>query len=74
VNGVAAWLLYGAPFCALFYGVGRHNCYVHRQHIPSIIQATVPAMPDLSSLLCLLTGNGDSNPQDIKVRARGGGL
>ncbi len=38
-------------------------------------------MPDLSSLLCLLTGDGDpdgdlesNNSQDIKVRARGGGL
>ncbi len=31
-------------------------------------------MRDLSSLLCLLTGDGDSNPQDIRVRARGGGL
>jgi hypothetical protein len=38
-------------------------------------------MPDLSSLLCLLTGDGDpngdpkgSNPRDIRVRARGGGL
>ncbi len=38
-------------------------------------------MPDLSSLLCLLTHDGDldddpkdSNPRDIRVRARGGGL
>jgi len=38
-------------------------------------------VPDLSSLLCLLTGDGDpdgdpesSNPRDIRVRARGGGL
>jgi len=38
-------------------------------------------MLDLSSLLCLLTGDGDpdgdpegSNPWDIRVRARGGGL
>ncbi len=38
-------------------------------------------MPDLSSLLCLLTGDGDvdsdsegSNPRNIKVRAKGGGL
>ncbi len=38
-------------------------------------------MPDLSSLLCLLTGDGDldgdhegSNPRDIKVRVRGEGL
>jgi hypothetical protein len=38
-------------------------------------------VPDLSSLLCLLTGDGDpdsdpegSNPRDIKVRARGWGL
>jgi hypothetical protein len=37
-------------------------------------------MPDLSSLLCLLTDDGDpdgdpkgSNPRDIRVRARGGG-
>jgi len=41
----------------------------------------VPVVPDLSSLLCLLTSNGDpdgdpagSNPRDIRVRARGGGL
>jgi hypothetical protein len=45
-----------------------------RQHVPSIIQTTVPAVHDLSSLLCLLTGDGDSNPRDIKVRARGEGL
>ncbi len=42
-------------------------------------------MPNLFSLLCLLTCNGDrdgdrdgdpesSNPRDIRVRARGGGL
>jgi hypothetical protein len=38
-------------------------------------------VPDLSSLLCLLTGDGDpdddpegNNPRDIRVRARGGGL
>jgi hypothetical protein len=38
-------------------------------------------VPDLSSLLCLLIGDGDpdgdpegSNPRDIRVRARGGGL
>ncbi len=38
-------------------------------------------MLDLFSLLCLLTGDGDldgdpegSNPRDIRVRARGGGL
>jgi hypothetical protein len=81
VNGVAAWLLFRAPFCAVFYGVGRPNCYVLRQHVPSIIQAIVSAVPDLSSFLCLLIGDGDldddlegSNPQDIKVRARGGGL
>jgi hypothetical protein len=73
---VASWLLFGAPFCVVFDGAGRPNCYV-----PSIIQATVSAMPDLSSLLCLLIGDGDpdndpegSNPRDIKVRARGGGL
>ncbi len=78
---MAAWLLFGAPFCAIFYGVGRPNYYVPRQHIPSIIQAIVPVMPDLSSLLCVLTGDADpygdpegSNPQDIRVRARGGGL
>jgi hypothetical protein len=74
VNGVAAWLLFGAPFCVAFYGVGRPNCYVPRQHVPSIIQATVPAVPVLSSLLWLLTGDGDSNPRDIRVRAKGGGL
>ncbi len=81
MNGVAAWLLFGAPFCVVFYGVGCSNCNVPRQHIPSIIQATVPVVPDLSSLLCLLTGDGDpdgdpegSNPRDIRVWARGGGL
>jgi hypothetical protein len=80
VNGVATWLLFGAPFCAVFYGVGRPNCYVPRHHVPSIIQ-TVPAVPDLSFVLCLLTSDGDldgdpkgSNPRDIRVRARGGGL
>jgi hypothetical protein len=31
-------------------------------------------MPNLSSLLCLLTSDGDNNPQDIKVRARDEGL
>jgi len=38
-------------------------------------------VPNLSSLLCLLTGDGDpdgdpegSNPRNIRVRARGGGL
>jgi hypothetical protein len=38
-------------------------------------------VPDLSSLLCLLTSDGDpdsdpegSNPQDIRVRVRGRGL
>jgi hypothetical protein len=38
-------------------------------------------VPDLSSLLCLFTSDGDpdgdpegSNPRDIRVRARGGGL
>ncbi len=74
MNGVATWLLFGAPFGAIFYGVGRHNCYVPRQHIPSIIQATVPVMPNLSSLLCLLTSDGGSNARNIRVRARGGGL
>ncbi len=90
MNGEAAWLLFGAPFCAVFYGApfcvvfncdGRPNCYIPRQHVPSIIQATVSSVPDLSSLLCLLTGDGDpdgdpegSNPRDIRVQARGGGL
>jgi len=81
VNGVAARLFFGAPFCAIFYGVGRPNCYVPRLHVLSIIQAIVPAVLDLSSLLCLLTSDGDldsdpegSNPRDIKVWARGGGL
>jgi hypothetical protein len=74
VNGVTTWLLFGAPFCDVFDGVGRPNCYIPRQHVPSIIQATVPAVPDLFSLLCLLTSDGDSNPRDIKVRAKGGGL
>jgi hypothetical protein len=59
VNGVAAWLLFGAPFCAVFYGAGRPNSYVPRQHVPSIIQAIVSAVPDLSSLLCLFTGDDD---------------
>jgi hypothetical protein len=81
VNGVAAWLFFGAPFCVVFYGAGHHNCYVPPQHIPSIIQAIVPAVPDLSSLLCMFTSDGDpdgdpegSNPRNIKVWARGGGL
>ncbi len=82
---MAAWLLFGAPFCVVFNGDGCPNYYIPRHHVPSIIQATVPAMSDLSSLLCLLTGDGDSdgdsdgdpessNPRDIRVRARGGGL
>ncbi len=71
---MAAWLFFGAPFCAFFNGAGRPNCYVPRQHVLSIIQTTIPAVLDLSSLLCLLTGNGDSNPRDIRVRARGGGV
>ncbi len=81
MNGVAAWLLFGAPFCVVFDGASRPNCYVPRHHVPSIIQATVSVVPDLSSLLCLLTGDGDpdgdlegSNPRDIRVWARGGGL
>ncbi len=78
---MVAWLLFGAPFCVVFYGAGRPNCYVLRQHVLSIIQAIVPVVPNLSSFLCLLTSDGDldsdpegSNPQDIRVRARGGGL
>jgi len=78
---VATWLLFGAPFCVVFYGAGCPNYNVSRHHIPSIIQATVPVVPDLSSLLCLLTSDGDpdgdpegSNPRDIRVRARDGGL
>jgi len=68
VNGVVAWLFFGAPFCAvfdgapfcaIFNGVGHPNCYISRQHVLSIIQATVPAVLDLSSLLCLLIGDGD---------------
>ncbi len=81
MNGVVACLFFGAPFCVVFYGVGRPNCYVPLHHVPSIIQTTVPAVLDLFSLLCLLTGDGDldgdpegSNPRDIRVRARGGGL
>jgi len=34
-------------------------------------------VPDLSFVLCLLTGDGDpkgSNPRNIKVQAKGGGL
>ncbi len=72
MNGVATWLLFGAPFCVVFYGAGCLNCYVL-----SIIQAIVPAVLDLSSLLCLLTGDGDpegSNSRDIRVWARGGRL
>jgi hypothetical protein len=78
---VVSWLLFGPPFCAVFYGVGRPNCYVPRQHVPSIIQVTVPAVPDLSFVLCMLTGDGDPdgdpegiNPRDIRVWARGEGL
>jgi hypothetical protein len=86
---VVACLFFGAPFCAIFYGVGRPNCYVLRQPVPSIIQATVPepvpsiiqaivpAVRDLSFVLCVLIGDDDpegSNPRDIRVRARGGGL
>jgi hypothetical protein len=81
VNGLAAWLLFCASFCAIFDGVSCPNCYVPRQHVPSIIQTIVPALPHLSFLLCLLIGDGDSdgdpkgsNPRDIRVWARGGGL
>jgi hypothetical protein len=77
VNGVVAWLLFHPPFCAVFFGVSRPNCYVPRQHVPSIIQAIVLAVPDLYFVLCVLTGDGDpegSNPRDIRVQARGGGL
>jgi len=74
MNEVVTWLLFGAPFCVVFDGVGRHNCYALTQHVLSIIQATVPAVPDLSSLLCLFTSDGDSNPRDIRVRVRGEGL
>jgi len=77
VNGVAACLFLGAPFCAVFDGVGCPNCYVPRQHVPCIIQAIVPTVPDLSFVLCVFIGDADpegSNPRDIRVRARGGGL
>ncbi len=77
MNGVAACLLFGAPFCVVFDGVGCPNCYVPRQHVPSIIQVIVPAVPDLSFVLYVLIGNGDlegSNPRDIRVQARGEGL
>jgi hypothetical protein len=70
---VAACLFFGA----VFDGVGHPNCYVPRQHVPSIMQVTVPAVPDLFSVLCVFTGDGDpegSNPRDIRVRARGGGV
>ncbi len=73
MNGVAACLFLGAPFCAVFYGVSRPNCYVPRHHVLSVIQATVMAVPDLSFVLCVLIGDVDpegSNPRDI----RGGGL
>ncbi len=56
---MVACLFFGAPFCAVFYGVGRPNCYVPRQHVLSIIQAIVPAVPDLSFVLCVLAGDGD---------------
>jgi len=69
------------PILCFFYGASPPNYYVLPQHIPSIIQAIVLVMPDLSSLLCLLTGDGDpdgdlegNNPRDIRVRAKGGGL
>jgi hypothetical protein len=49
--------------------------------IATFLDNTFLAVPDLSSLLCLLISDGDpdgvpegSNPRDIKVRARGGGL
>jgi hypothetical protein len=77
VNGVATCLLFGAPFCVVFDDVRHLNCYVPRQHVPSIIQATVPAVPNLSFVLYVLRGNSDPegrNPRDIRVRARGGGL
>ncbi len=41
------------------------------------MQAIVPAVPDLSFVLCVLASNIDpegSNPRDSRVRARGGGL
>jgi hypothetical protein len=28
MNGVAAWLFFGAPFCVVFYGASRPNSYV----------------------------------------------
>ncbi len=74
---MATCLFFGASFCVVFNGVGRPNCYVPRQHVPSIMQATVPTVPDLSFVLCVLTGDDDpegSNPRDIRVRAKGGGL
>jgi hypothetical protein len=65
MNGAAACLFFGAPFCVVFYGIGRPNCYVPRQHVPSIIQATVSTIPYLSFVLCVLPSNGEaegSNP------------
>ncbi len=77
VNGVVACLFFGAPFCVVFYGVGHPNCYVLWQPVPSIIQAIVSIVPDLSFVLCVFIGDDDpegSNPRDIRVWARGGGL
>ncbi len=71
---MAAWLLFGASFCVVFYGASHPNYYVPRQHVPSVIQAIVLVLLDLSSLLCLLRSDGDSNRRDIRVRARGRGL
>ncbi len=49
--------------------------------IATFLDSTFLVVPGLSSLLCLLIGNGDpdgdpegSNPRDIRVQARGGGL
>ncbi len=48
--------------------------------IATFLDSTFLTVPDLSSLLCLLIGDGDpdgdpegNNPQDIRVRAKGRG-
>jgi len=58
-----------------------HGCFLVPHFVLFSMVLTVPVVLDLSSLLCLLTGDGDpdgdpegSNLRDIKVRARGGGL
>ncbi len=66
---MAAWLLFMLFFMVLAV------------LIVTFLDSTFLAVPDLSSLLCLLTCDGDpngdpegSNPRDIRVRAKGEGL